>query len=105
MIAGPVLAGPPASQEAERWIVETPVAARRAVDSLAALGVDLVKVWDGIPRDACLAVVARARELRLPVAGHVPAQLDSLLAISRSDSTSAIFPPSKLLVASLRNNL
>lgn len=72
VFAGPVLAGPPATPSASRWVVATPEEATRAVDSLAALAVDFVKVWDGVPREAFLALARRARERGLPLAGHVP---------------------------------
>lgn len=52
--------------------VPTPDDGRRVVDSLAAGGADFIKVYDGLSRDVYFAVVARARERGLRVAGHVP---------------------------------
>ena len=54
------------------FTVNNPVQARAAVDSLAAAGSDLIKVYNLIPRDAYFEVMRAARERGLPVAGHVP---------------------------------
>lgn len=43
-----------------------------AVDSLASLGADFVKVYTLLPPEAFFAAATRARELGLPVVGHVP---------------------------------
>ncbi len=45
---------------------------RAAVDSLIAEGVDFIKVYSRLPRDAFLAIVDRAHERGYPVVGHVP---------------------------------
>ena len=54
--------------------------ARRGVDSLAKLGVDVVKVHTRLRPDVFFAVVRRTRELGIPVAGHVPAAVGALAA-------------------------
>ena len=46
--------------------------ARALVDELAEGGVDFLKVYSRLTNDAFLTAAARARELGLPVAGHVP---------------------------------
>jgi imidazolonepropionase-like amidohydrolase len=46
--------------------------ARRAVDSLARLGVDFVKVHGQLTRETYFAAARAAREKGLPFAGHVP---------------------------------
>jgi len=46
--------------------------ARRAVDTLADAGMDLVKVYELLSRDAYFALMERARERGIPVDGHVP---------------------------------
>jgi len=74
-IAGPALAGASAPPSTGRWPVTTPDDGRRAVDSLRALGVDFVKVWEGIPRDAYAAIAARVKERKWSFVGHVPAEL------------------------------
>jgi len=45
------------------------------VDSLARLGVDVVKVHTRLRPDVFFAIIRRARELGLPVAGHVSATI------------------------------
>ncbi|MFO7587786.1 MAG: amidohydrolase family protein [Gemmatimonadota bacterium] len=57
--------------------VASPDEARAAVDSLAAGGADFVKVYTSLPPDLLGAVVARARERGLAVAGHVPASVSA----------------------------
>jgi imidazolonepropionase-like amidohydrolase len=52
--------------------VTTPAEARRAVDSLAALRVDFIKVRNAPPRDAYLALMDQARRRGLVVVGHTP---------------------------------
>lgn len=55
-----------------RLSVETVAEARAAVDSLARLGVDLIKVRNAPPPEAYVALVEEARRRDLPVAGHFP---------------------------------
>ena len=51
--------------------VHTPDDARRAVDSLATLGVDFVKVHSALPRETFFAAAREARARHLAVAGHL----------------------------------
>lgn len=51
--------------------VRTPDDARNAVDSLARLGVDFVKVHSAVPRDAFFAAAREARTRHLALAGHL----------------------------------
>jgi imidazolonepropionase-like amidohydrolase len=51
--------------------VHTPDDARRAVDSLSALGVDFVKVHSALSRDAFFAAAREARAKHLALAGHL----------------------------------
>ncbi|HEY7237376.1 MAG TPA: amidohydrolase family protein [Gemmatimonadaceae bacterium] len=51
--------------------VHTPNDARRAVDSLAALGVDFVKVHSALPRETFFAAAREARARHLALAGHL----------------------------------
>lgn len=73
--AGPVLDGPEPVIPEISWRVATAAEGRAAVDSVAAAGVDFVKIYTLLPRDAFFGVIERARELGLPVAGHVPADV------------------------------
>lgn len=68
--AGPYLVG--AAPPLPHLLVTTPAQGRAGVDSLHRLGVDFVKVHNGIPREAYLAIAARVRELGWIYAGHVP---------------------------------
>ena len=58
--------------------VRTPEEARDAVQILAAAGVDFVKVYSQLPRDAFLAVLEEAAAHGLPVAGHVPLEVSAI---------------------------
>jgi hypothetical protein len=69
--AGPVLDG--INPEApHRVTVMDSARAVFVVDSLAALGVDCIKVHNVLPRAAFFATVAEARRRHLPVAAHLP---------------------------------
>jgi imidazolonepropionase-like amidohydrolase len=70
-IAGPMLEGPPSKPDNETWIVRTPQEADKAVASLAALGVDFIKVHDHLSREVSRAVADSARAKGLPFVGHV----------------------------------
>src|ERR1051325_3052546 len=83
IVCGPQLAGPPHTPTASRRIVGNAAEAEGAVRELEAQGVDFIKVWEGIPRDAFFAIARAARAERLPFAGHVP---DSVTAIEASDA-------------------
>jgi imidazolonepropionase-like amidohydrolase len=66
-----VLEGPPSKPDNETWIIRTPQEAAKAVASLAALGVDFIKVHDHLSREASHAVAESARAKGLPFVGHV----------------------------------
>jgi hypothetical protein len=53
----------------------TKEAAVAAVTEQKKLGYDLLKIHPGVPRDAFDALAAEAHELKIPFAGHVPAQV------------------------------
>ncbi len=59
-------------------IVETPQEARDAVATLDEAGVDFIKVYLHLPRDAFLAVLEQAEARGLPVAGHVPLEVTAM---------------------------
>jgi imidazolonepropionase-like amidohydrolase len=52
--------------------VQTPAEARAAVRQQAAAGVDMIKVYSRLTRDAFLAILDEAKVLGLRVVGHVP---------------------------------
>jgi imidazolonepropionase-like amidohydrolase len=72
--SSPMLDGVPTS-----WVhgygVADAAAARTAVDTMRTLGFDALKVYSRLSRDAYLAIAERARERRIPFAGHVPASV------------------------------
>ncbi len=73
--AGAILDGPQPVHPDVSVPIDGPAEAVAAVDSLHAAGADFVKVYTLLPADAFEAVVERAAELGLPVAGHVPASV------------------------------
>ena len=77
LAAGPLIDGPE-PMWAGSVPVADPVAARHAVDSLLAEGVDFLKVYSLLPRDAFFALAERAREHGVPFAGHVPGRVDPI---------------------------
>jgi len=54
------------------FAVADPDQARFAVRALAKSGVDFLKVYNSIPRDAYFAIADEARAIGIPFAGHVP---------------------------------
>jgi imidazolonepropionase-like amidohydrolase len=68
---GPFVDGPK-EVTANRLAITEPAAARRAVDSLAARGVDFIKVHNALPREAFFALMSEARQRKIPVAVHLP---------------------------------
>ncbi len=65
---GPLMIQPPPGA----FAVANAVQARLAVQALAGSGVDFLKVYNSIPRDAYFAIAEQARALGIPFAGHVP---------------------------------
>lgn len=51
--------------------------ARRAVRLLKQSGADFIKVYDGVPREQYYAIIDEAKKQKLPVAGHIPAEITS----------------------------
>ena len=69
MVSGPVANG---TSGRGSLPVRTEDEARAAVDSLSALGVDFVKVYEKVPMEAYRTLLLQAKKSGLPVAGHVP---------------------------------
>jgi len=80
LIAGLRLVGPPSRASRSSWVVATPDEARAAVDSLADLGVDFIKVHDNLPADAFAAIAEEARAKHLRFAGHVSVHVGPAMA-------------------------
>lgn len=71
--AGPILDGPMPVHADVSFPVADPASATAAVDALKQAGVDVIKVYTLLPREAYLATLAAARRAGLAVVGHVPA--------------------------------
>ena len=69
--AGPVLDGPSERYQGGPGVV-TAVEAAQAVRDQHAAGYDFIKVYNSLSKEAYDAIVAEARRLGMPVAGHVP---------------------------------
>jgi hypothetical protein len=51
--------------------------ARQAVDSLKRVGVNFIKVYSGVPRDAYFALSEEAKKQQIPFEGHVPLEISA----------------------------
>jgi imidazolonepropionase-like amidohydrolase len=81
LIAGELLDGNPPVWPDHSHLVDTRERGVAAVRHLAAQGVDCVKIYNHVPPDVLAAIIAVARELGLPVIGHVPRRMSMLQAI------------------------
>jgi hypothetical protein len=81
LIAGELLDGNPPVWPNQSLLVDTPERGIAAVRHLAAQGVDCVKIYNHVHEDVLAAVIVVARELGLPVIGHVPRRMSMLRAI------------------------
>ncbi len=81
LIAGELLDGNPPVWPEFSHLVDTRERGVAAVRHLAAQGVDCVKIYNHVPPDVLAAVIGVARELGLPVIGHVPRRMSMLQAI------------------------
>ncbi len=66
---------------ADRLVVWNAEDGRRAVGFLQARGVDFIKVHNGAPPEAFFALLKEAAAKRIPVAGHIPIEVDPAAAI------------------------
>jgi len=74
--SGPLVDGPNSwSNPQFTMSVKTPDEARAAVRSLKQQGADLIKVYDGLPRDAYYAIADETKKLNLPFADHIPSAI------------------------------
>jgi hypothetical protein len=77
VICGPVVDGPNPSHPDHSIVVHNAAEGRNAVISLKKNGVDFVKVYDGVPREAYFAIADEAKKQRIPFAGHVPESMQN----------------------------
>ena len=68
--AGPILDG--GTYPEVRVLVNNEKYARRAVDSLASIGVDFIKVHEHLTKEIYYAIADEAKKLKIPFVGHVP---------------------------------
>ena len=73
MASGPYLEG--GDVPIAHFTTKTPEEARAAIDTLLAMGVDVIKLHGQLTRETYLAAALYARRLGLRVAGHVPASV------------------------------
>jgi imidazolonepropionase-like amidohydrolase len=76
--SGPMLDGSPPMFSHLSLSVKDGVAARQAVQDLQQHGVDFVKVYTLLSRDAYFAIADETRQQNLPFAGHVPDSVNAL---------------------------
>ncbi len=76
--AGKILDGVPQADASFSIPIKTTEEGRRAVRDLKAKGVDLIKVYDVLPRDAYFAIADEAKKLGLPFVGHVPTAVSTI---------------------------
>lgn len=75
---GPLLDGPGGPWSTFAIPVESPARGRRVVDSLADAGVNFIKVYNGLSRDAFFAIADEARRRGVPIVGHVPGSVGAM---------------------------
>lgn len=81
--AGKVLDGVPQADASFSIPITSPEEGRKVVRDLKSKGVDLIKVYDGLSREAYFAIADEARKSGLPFVGHVPT------AITTSEASDA----------------
>ena len=72
-----ILEGPRGRAAEVFTIVSNPAEARAAVDRHKSDGADFINVYNGLSREAYLAVVDEAKRVGLPLAGHIPASMSA----------------------------
>jgi len=89
LMAGPILDDPKVVEVAPsgRVGLSTAADAERVVDSLAALGVDIIKVHSLLSREPYFATLRQARRHGLAVIGHVPDEVTAREAIDSGQRT------------------
>jgi Amidohydrolase family len=80
--SGPIVDGPEPEWRGS-VAVSTQADAIQTVDSLKSRGVDFIKVYNLLPRDAYFSLASEAKKLRIPFAGHVP------YAVSAAEASNA----------------
>lgn len=76
--AGKILDGVPQADPSFSIPITTAEEGRKAVRDLKEQGVDLIKVYDVLPRDAYFAIADEAKKVGLPFVGHVPTAITTI---------------------------
>ncbi len=99
LTSGPPITGKPSEDsKLPSIVVASPDDARHAVDQLADMGVDFVKVLSNVPHDAYIALAERARQLHVEFAGHVPTSVPAWDVVeARQNSIEHMFGILKIL--------
>lgn len=84
--AGPILDGSPPVLP-DNTIVTDPSEARTAVQQQVEAGYDFVKVYSALAPEVYRAILETARDLNVPVAGHVPRSVDLAGVLSGQQAT------------------
>ena len=85
-MSGPIIDGSPALWPGS-VSVSSPQEARKVVAEQKEQGVDFIKVYQRLPRDAYYAILAEAAKENLPVAGHVPSSISPWEAVAAGQKT------------------
>jgi hypothetical protein len=72
---GPIVDGPNPTNPPLSVSVHGPDDARAMVHKLKEMGADCVKVHDGVPLDAYLAIANEVKKVNLPLVGHIPVRV------------------------------
>jgi hypothetical protein len=72
---GPIIDGPQPTNPPLSVSVTGPNDAREIVHKIKAMGSDCIKVHDGVPLDAYLAIADEAKKVGLPLVGHIPVRV------------------------------
>jgi len=84
---GPIVDGPQPTNPPLSVSVSGAEDGRRTVRELSAMGADCIKVHDGVPREAYFAIAAEARQVHLPLVGHIPVRVRVMEAIAAGQKT------------------
>jgi hypothetical protein len=80
-VSGPILTGSVDDPDPRVWRLSSPADATSAVERLGNAKVDHIKVHDWLTVETWRAIVDRARQVRIPVVGHLPIRVDAVEAI------------------------
>jgi len=84
---GPIVDGPQPTNPPLSVSVSGAEDGRRTVRELKAQGADCIKVHDGVPRDAYFAIADEAKQVHLPLVGHIPVRVRVMEAIDAGQKT------------------